>query len=159
MGQNIGNYLNVVLLSVPVIVNFWAVCLSGFSLQNRRMKWKKENKTKLDGPDMDESPESNWDKSNWWSKDAHCDACVGKKSEEVSRDRWWRPVALRYNHKGKSWICFVRNSAPTHQPCPCQFLCLWTTCKPIGPCPLTCPWIVSSQSLFWTPVGCALGLC
>ena len=28
-------------------------------LQNRRMKWKKENKTKLDGPDMDESPESN----------------------------------------------------------------------------------------------------
>ena len=37
------------------------------------MKWKKENKTKLDGPDMDESPESNWEKSNWWSKDAHCD--------------------------------------------------------------------------------------
>ena len=32
-------------------------CLS--FLQNRRMKWKKENKTKLDGPDMDESPESN----------------------------------------------------------------------------------------------------
>ena len=24
------------------------------------MKWKKENKSKLDGPDMDESPESNW---------------------------------------------------------------------------------------------------
>ena len=34
--------------------------LSTRSLQNRRMKWKKENKTKLDGPDMDESPESNW---------------------------------------------------------------------------------------------------
>jgi hypothetical protein len=32
---------------------------SHLSLQNRRMKWKKENKTKLDGPDMDESPESN----------------------------------------------------------------------------------------------------
>ena len=50
---------NVVLLSVPVTVNFLEPLACWLLLQNRRMKWKKENKTKLDGPDMDESPESN----------------------------------------------------------------------------------------------------
>ena len=58
-GQNIGNHLNVVLLSVPVTINFFELFACWLLLQNRRMKWKKENKTKLDGPDMDESPESN----------------------------------------------------------------------------------------------------
>ena len=47
------------LLSVPVTVNFLEPFACWLLLQNRRMKWKKENKTKLDGPDMDESPESN----------------------------------------------------------------------------------------------------
>ena len=60
IGQNIGNYLNVELLSVPVTENFFGLFACWLlPFQNRRMKWKKENKTKLDGPDMDESPESN----------------------------------------------------------------------------------------------------
>ena len=59
MEQIIGNYLKIVLLSVPVTVNFLEPFACWLLLQNRRMKWKKENKTKLDGPDMDESPESN----------------------------------------------------------------------------------------------------
>ena len=59
MVENIWNYLKVVLLSVPVTENFLKLFAFWLLLQNRRMKWKKENKTKLDGPDMDESPESN----------------------------------------------------------------------------------------------------
>lgn len=60
---------------------------------------------------------------------------------------WWRGQVRPSSDD------LARADSALTQPCPCQLMCLWTTRKPTGPCPLTCPRIVSSQSLFWTPVG------
>ena len=57
--QNIGNYLTIVLLSAPLTVKFsFELFACWVLLQNRRMKWKKENKSKVEGGEgLDESPE------------------------------------------------------------------------------------------------------
>ena len=60
------------------------------------MKWKKENKSKLDGPDMDESPESNWNKSEDNS------AIMGSKEyREVGGDN--QKVLLVENDTPNNW--------------------------------------------------------
>ena len=134
---------------LPVIKNlFWAVCL--FAFHCRTVEWSGRRRTRRSWMDrIWTSPQNRTERKAIGDPKIKCDAC-GEKWEQA---RSWVSVVERLVMDGQQDTTWVKALSCSHPTMSMSIYVSMDNMQAHRAMSITCPWIVSSQSLFWTPVG------